>query len=597
MTGNRNRCTGQDAPLYAICLANRPEITAMPDRNAAAFANAFWVGEWDTMKSAYAAGGIDLNEPDEESGFSWLHSICRMGHVDIARWLIGNGAKVDAEVIESEDRDDDDDLGATPLMLLADSIGGNQVELIEMLLDAGADINHIDAHGQNIVHRALEAPSLLQILLARGADPNIAANDGETPLMRALLMNDDALARLLRANGARDGDMTDVDFQRAVFEGDQARVRELLAAGANVNFQRGGTAVSTAVYREDLELLQLLVDAGADINLADSNDPDGDFNPLLRAAYDGQEEIVGFLLNAGADTGVANHGLSPLDYAKLGKREGHNPERPWDSVIEMLRAAAKQGAATLRGKRVAAGRIAVVAALNSLLPRDLKWSRFAGAGIDIIESEAIQDAGCLDALLPTLQDSAREHGFTLSVLAYSLRDAEPRLAELTTALASADATTADAVFSNWEAERSSEPNEPGEEADEYDWTVRQARYASLENIPDGFADSPYNVSNGAFLALTTDVRTIPVAYRFGGWNSAPLPYEMGLVARHWLEKFGAELLAIDNATLAFRLRKPLADIESVRQAAREIGLFCDESESADSDIGIAASARWSFWWD
>lgn len=91
-------------------------------------------------------------------------------------------------------------------------------------------------------------------------------------------------------------------------------------------------------------------------------------------------------------------------------------------------------------------------------------------------------------------------------------------------------------------------------------------------------------------------RALPIAYRFGGWNSAPLPAEIATVAAYWLQHYGAELLAIDRATLSFRLPAPLTDIDKLRQAAREIALFCDELDAGD-DLCMAARSHWSFWWD
>lgn len=566
-------------------------------KNSQSFANAFWMGEWDTVKSLYAQGSIDLDQPDTESGFCWLHAACRLGNIDIARWLIAEGASVDAEVARGDDDDDNDDLGATALMLVVDSVAGNQRKLMEFLLDAGAEINHIDSLGQNIVHRALEAPDLLAFALECGADPNIAAHDGETPLARALLLGNDPLAESLRNMGAREIDTTDIDFQRAVFEGDRPRVTELLAAGANVNYQRDGTALCTAVFRDDLGLARLLVDAGADINLAESNEPDGDFNPLLKAAYNAQKEMVQFLLDCGADTGVSNHGLSPLDYAKMGKREGHNPDQPWDDVIDMLRSAARDSARTLRGKRVAAAKLNIIGAINRLLLEPPKWSRFEGGGVDILESDAIKDAGLLGDVWPALQQAARDHGYSLVALAWSLGEAEPRLVDVKNELSRVANTTASGIFAAWKSERQTDPPQPDGEIDEYDWAQREQAFAALDSIPDATPAPAEVFNNGIFLALTQDVATIPVAYRFGGWNSAPLPHEMGVVAKHWLDAYGAELLAIDSATMTFRLRQPITDIDQFSRAASEIGLFCDESESAHDDIRMAASCRWLFWWD
>ena len=568
------------------------------NKDARSFADAFWMGEWDKVKSIHSEGGVDLDLPDSETGFCWLHVACRMGNVDIARWLIAEGASVDAEVVRGQDDDDDyDDLGATALMLIVDSVGGNQRQLMDLLLNAGADINHIDALGQNIVHRAIEAPDLLAVALERGADPNVAAHDGEAPLARALLLGDDALADSLRKMGARDVDTTDIDFQRAVFEGDRRRVRELLAAGANVNYQRDGTALGSAVFRDDLELARILVDAGADINLADSTEPSGDFNPLLKAAYNAQKEMVQFLLDCGADVSASNHGLSPLDYAKTGKREGHNPERPWDEVIDILRGAARDSAETLRGQRMATAKHAVIATVNSVLSRPPEWSRFEGGGVNILESDAIDDAGELGDVWPELQQAARKHGHSLVALAWSLQEAEPQLADLRKELSAAAQTTASAVFAGWEAERHTDPPEIDAETDEYDWAQRKKTYAALDTIPNESPAQAEVFNNGVFLALTQDIETIPIAYRFGGWNSAPLPHEMGVVAKHWLDAYGADLLAIDSATMTFRLRQPIADIDLFRTAASEIGLFCDESESAHDDIRMAARCRWSFWWD
>ena len=568
-------------------------------KNNRAFSDAFWMGEWDKVKSIHSQGDVDLDLPDSETGFSWLHVACRMGNVDIARWLVGEGVNVDAEVVPgaTDDEGDIDDLGATPLMLVVDSVGGSQRELMELLLGAGADINHIDALGQNIVHRALEAPELLALALQRGADPNVTANDGEAPVARALVLGDAALADTLRAAGADDVDTADIDFRKAVFEGDRRRVRELLDAGANVNYQRDGTALNAAVYRDDLEMLRLLVDAGADINLAETDDADGDFNPLLKAAYRGQRDIVKFLLDRGADLNVLNHGLSPLDYAKMGKREGRSPERPWDDVIALLRSAARNSARTLRGKAVAASEQAVIDSINSLLSNAPEWSRFHGAGVDILESDAIMDAGGLGEHWPALQRAAREQGYSLLALAWSLREAEPRLGDLENELSELAGTTADAVFDAWRAERLTISPEPVGEVDEYDWAQREKVYAALDSIPKGVPERTEAFNNGVFLVLARDVTTIPVAYRFGGWNSAPLPHQMGLVAQHWLDAYAAELVAIDSATMTFHLPRPIDDVDQLKRAAREIGLFCDESESAHDDIREAASCRWSFWWD
>lgn len=564
-------------------------------KNRKAFDNAFWMGEFSTLETVYASGDIDLNQPQDDSGFTWLQSACRAGRIDIVRWMLAEGADANAEAGPDE-YGDSENLGATALMLLADSIGGKPLDIMAVLLESGADINHADSLGQNVVHRSLQSAQFLDAVLTLGADPNVVANDGETPLMRALHWGDDGIIARLKAAGAQAGDTTGLDFLQAVVEGNVPRVRELLAAGANVNYQCDGTAASSAIDRGDLEMLKLLIEAGGDINLADTDDPEGDFNPLLRASYAGDVDMVRFLLDQGASLDVSNGGISPLDYAKTGKAEGHNPDRPWNEVIKLLRSAAGDKAATLRGEPVKGSAVQVLETLASLIPEPLGWSRFAGGGVDILESDALVGTSSLAKQLPALQHAARSLGYSLIVAGFSLKDAEPTLSEVRSALAKADGLTADDLFDAWENERRGDAAEPDEDPVDNDWSARLKRFASLGAVPRRSENSEYRMPDGCRFALSKSPRSLPIAYRFGGWNSAPLPAEIGVVAAHWLKCYGAELLAIDRTSLIFDLPAPLADKEQMQTAAREIALFCDELEAGD-EVRTASRRQWSFWWD
>ena len=58
-------------------------------------------------------------------------------------------------------------------------------------------------------------------------------------------------------------------WERAVTHGDVEGVRELLAAGADVNArnQHGQTALMLAAHRGHLQVVEALVEAGADLNV------------------------------------------------------------------------------------------------------------------------------------------------------------------------------------------------------------------------------------------------------------------------------------------------------------------------------------------
>src|SRR5271166_2034737 len=99
----------------------------------------------------------------------------------------------------------------------------------------------------------------------------------------------------------------------AIEEGRVDRVRTLLQQGANPNTLTGdGWSALLTAARGPASIVRLLVDHGADPNVATSRG----YTPLMRAAGHGADEIVGILLEAGADLSpVDNEGQSALDIA------------------------------------------------------------------------------------------------------------------------------------------------------------------------------------------------------------------------------------------------------------------------------------------
>jgi len=124
---------------------------------------------------------------------------------------------------------------------------------------------------------------------------------------------------------------------------DVARVKQLIAQGANVNAhdEHGRTALMSAVRKGHREIVRMLLDAGADPNLqtsygatalsmASGHHPDivrmlldagADVDKgkgLVQAAWYGQREIVHMLLKAGADVNVqTRYECTPLFAASL----------------------------------------------------------------------------------------------------------------------------------------------------------------------------------------------------------------------------------------------------------------------------------------
>ncbi len=101
------------------------------------------------------------------------------------------------------------------------------------------------------------------------------------------------------------------ELMNAAYAGDLEHVRQLLAAGADVNAkdEGGWTALMKACYNAEqkrgyAEVVQALIDVGADIEA-----PIGyGVRPLMLAAGYGEADVVDTLLKAGADVLAKNEG-------------------------------------------------------------------------------------------------------------------------------------------------------------------------------------------------------------------------------------------------------------------------------------------------
>jgi hypothetical protein len=107
---------------------------------------------------------------------------------------------------------------------------------------------------------------------------------------------------------------------RAAHTGDEKRVRELVAAGAKLDFIDGGgySALHHASANGHARIAKLLLDGkyegkGADINLQGSRG----HTPLMWVSYYGDEAVVRLLLERGADVTLVAIGRTALSWARL----------------------------------------------------------------------------------------------------------------------------------------------------------------------------------------------------------------------------------------------------------------------------------------
>lgn len=309
-----------------------------------------WTGRWrgeDIWRTLLAARDGDVpalrrllaRDPSLVEASWWytspLHFAVREGHVDAVRALLDAGADPFGQTLYgqetllqvAEDRRHQA-VAACLRTAFADraastgakhaihhAIGAGDAATAEGLLASeGALANRGDAFGRRPLHYAVERgdAALVELLLKHGADVDalgFSSDDrlggyGFRPVALALWhhpywqqRNDYAAASLLLRHGA------EYSIAIAAALGDEARVRELLrsdAGLANAEESCGKRPLSAAAERNHGAIVALLLEAGADPNLAEGpNCPRG--YALMAASHLGHVEIAERLLAAGAD--------------------------------------------------------------------------------------------------------------------------------------------------------------------------------------------------------------------------------------------------------------------------------------------------------
>lgn len=207
---------------------------------------------------------------------------------------------------------------------LAHALRHASVQVIALLLDAGADPNRADVDGRTPLHQLLlarrpEAELLVRALILAGADPARPSADGVTPTGLAWLTTQPELVPLLDwPAGAHPGRvLAGADLAAAARRGDVESVERLLQLGLPVDAvdDRGASAALHAAGRGDLGLLQRLHAAGARLGLASASGT----TPLGAAALSGRHAVLRWLLEMGEPVDAPQaRGLTALALAAAG---------------------------------------------------------------------------------------------------------------------------------------------------------------------------------------------------------------------------------------------------------------------------------------
>jgi uncharacterized protein len=105
-------------------------------------------------------------------------------------------------------------------------------------------------------------------------------------------------------------------IHKAANRGDLEAVREILASGTDPDARDsyGGTALHAAMFQDNMEIVQLLIDHGYDVNAQGSSNG---YTPLHDAVWAGNLAAAEILIKNGADLSIQNReGQTPAEKAR-----------------------------------------------------------------------------------------------------------------------------------------------------------------------------------------------------------------------------------------------------------------------------------------
>lgn len=191
---------------------------------------------------------------------------------------------------------------------LHQAAAANDAARVDTLLEAGARIDARDGAGRTalLVATHADAVDAARLLIAAGADVNARDNIQDSPYLYAAAEGRLEILRMTLKAGA---DLRSVNryggvgLIPAAHHGHPEIVRELLKTDIDIDHinRLGWTALLETIILSDggathTEILKLLIDAGANVNLADR---DG-VTPLAHARQRGYREMIELLKTAGA---------------------------------------------------------------------------------------------------------------------------------------------------------------------------------------------------------------------------------------------------------------------------------------------------------
>lgn len=250
--------------------------------------------------------GLDLRSKGELLHYKLVCFITKLinfsHHSHQATWVDPDGVTSLMTVAEQGDKDELTDIckagadvnlqsnsGSTAAMY---AIMASDVSCLEILCSHGADLEMQTLTGNTAIMNAVreEEYACLEFLLAHNADPSIVNDDGDTAISLLVQARDDP-------DPDRDPELkTRIDYLRKLLE---------FKVELDTPNNKGLTALMTASQRGDVASVELLIEAGADLDCVEAKHTG--HNACMLAAVAKHNDILKKLLDAGASTHHRNN--------------------------------------------------------------------------------------------------------------------------------------------------------------------------------------------------------------------------------------------------------------------------------------------------
>ena len=363
-------------------------------------------GHTDYMRKMQLGAGINRGHKCHRVRRVLVHSI-EQGHNNSLRLLVELGGKVNIkhELMEltplgaavQQGQDECVQLllksGASPTgRALAEAVVNDRLNCMKILLDAGADVNepseiaNDDEEKPALIHAAKKGLyKFVELLIQAGADLNAISEHGSTAIVTASQhlnyktnesVDHGKCVNMLIDEGAdvNKNVLGNTALSNVVHYGRDAILKSLIEAGADVNIawgRRGNTPLITAIEKYHIECVKQLISARADVNASNKNGATPLHVHLISANNEHHQCLNLFLDEDAVDVNAPDqNGNTPLmnaaKYCHL------------DCLRALLQAGADVNKTNSKGST----------ALNGLASRSMKCiDVLTGAGADVNISE------------------------------------------------------------------------------------------------------------------------------------------------------------------------------------------------------------------